>query len=54
MDTDTDVCYAERSREGYWTCDVPGGCSECRRLAHEARDKYILLEWATERTAHEA
>jgi hypothetical protein len=36
-------CYAARTREGYWNCDVPGGCTDCRRLAREINDRDV--EW---------
>lgn len=29
-------CYAARTGEGYWTCDVPGYCTDCAALADEA------------------
>lgn len=31
-------CHAARTGEGYWTCDVPGGCTDCRALAAELGD----------------
>lgn len=38
-------CHAARTGEGYWTCDVPGGCPDCRRLAIELDDKATLDTW---------
>jgi hypothetical protein len=31
-------CYAARTGEGYWTCDVEGRCVDCRSLAAELID----------------
>lgn len=45
----TEGCYAAISTEGYWTCDVPGGCRDCRSLARSAEDDYQLDEWKAER-----
>jgi hypothetical protein len=39
------ICYAARTGEGYWTCDVPGGCTDCRALARELGDRDV--EWVT-------
>lgn len=39
------ACYAARSGEGYWTCDVPGGCPDCRSLATEINDTAQLDAW---------
>lgn len=30
---------------GYWNCDVPGGCSDCRSLAREIGDADQLAAW---------
>lgn len=38
-------CHAARTGEGYWTCDVPGGCVDCRALAAEIDDRDV--EWFT-------
>lgn len=42
------VCNAERTGEGYWTCDTPGGCPGCREIAASAGDRDQLAEWAQE------
>lgn len=34
---------------GYWECDVPGGCADCRRIARAAEDWGLLEEWRLER-----
>jgi hypothetical protein len=31
-------CQAARTGAGYWTCDTPGGCPDCRALAAELGD----------------
>lgn len=38
-------CYAATSGEGYWTCDTPGGCPDCRALAREINDTEQLATW---------
>lgn len=38
-------CSAARTGEGYWTCDQPGGCDDCRRLAVEIDDHEQLSVW---------
>lgn len=35
---DKQPCHAARTGNGYWTCDHPGGCTDCRALAAEADD----------------
>jgi hypothetical protein len=42
---DTTECHAARASEGYWTCDVPGGCSDCRALAREIDDTEQIVRW---------
>lgn len=39
-------CHAARTGEGYWTCDVPGGCSDCRALAREIDDTDQIAQWS--------
>lgn len=34
--------------EGYWRCDVAGGCADCRALARAAADDDQLEEWEAE------
>lgn len=41
-------CSAEITTEGYWTCDIVGGCTDCRRIAEGDTD--LLTEWKAERT----
>lgn len=41
-------CSAARTGDGYWTCDVPGGCPDCRTLALELNDRETFAP--TERT----
>lgn len=41
-------CSAAITGDGYWTCDVPGGCTDCRRLARAIDDKYQLAIWREE------
>lgn len=36
---------------GYWYCDVPGGCRGCRHLARDIEDWDQVLEWNEERKA---
>lgn len=45
---EADECSAARTREGYWTCDVPGGCDDCRQIARDGRDWYQFKIWAEE------
>ena len=33
---------------GYWYCDLPGGCPDCRALATEAGDGAQLAAWKAE------
>lgn len=42
-------CHAARTGAGYWTCDVRGGCSDCRALAREIGDTEQLAEWKAEK-----
>lgn len=42
-------CHAARTGEGYWTCDVPGGCADCRALAAEIDDTEQIAAWDAER-----
>ena len=42
-------CNAALSGQGYWTCDVPGGCSDCRSLAREINDTEQIATWNAER-----
>ena len=42
-------CHAARTGEGYWTCDVPGGCGDCRTLAVEIEDRAQIAAWDAER-----
>jgi hypothetical protein len=44
-----DECSATKTTMGYWTCDVPGGCSDCRAIAREANDTEQLAVWDAER-----
>lgn len=44
-------CRAARTGEGYWTCDVPGGCGDCRHLAVALPDPDQIAEWNAERAA---
>lgn len=41
-------CNAALSGAGYWTCDVPGGCKDCRALAREIDDQEQLQTWKDE------
>lgn len=41
--------HAARTGEGYWTCDVPGGCADCRDLASEIDDDEQINEWDAQR-----
>lgn len=45
----TEVCAAAISGQGYWTCDVVGGCDDCRRIARSANDVEVLNDWNAER-----
>lgn len=45
------VCNAERTGEGYWTCDVPGGCPGCRHLAMMIEDPAQFRAWDEELAA---
>lgn len=47
-------CHAARSGEGYWTCDVLGGCSDCRSLAREISDLDTIAFWDSEKAAQPA
>lgn len=47
-----DACSAAATGLGYWTCDVHGGCSDCRSIARSANDRDLLNEWDAERAAH--
>jgi hypothetical protein len=42
-------CSAAKTGLGYWTCDVPGGCRDCRVIAIEANDTEQLATWNAER-----
>lgn len=42
-------CSAESSGEGYWTCDVLGGCPGCRELARSLDDLDQIAEWDNDR-----
>lgn len=47
----TILCSAEISGYGYWTCDVHGGCPDCRRLAYDAQDEMQLALWNAQRSS---
>jgi hypothetical protein len=47
--TNNTPCYAETTGNGYWTCDVTGGCSGCRQIARDTEDFDQLREWSVER-----
>ena len=34
--------------EGYWHCDVPGGCEDCYRLAVDIEDDGLVEDWDQE------
>ena len=48
-------CNAETSGEGYWTCNVEGGCPGCYQLAIESARTFgpdeALEEWQAARKA---
>lgn len=48
MPTTTTTCAGDGT--GYWNCDVPGGCADCRSLAREIEDTEQLSVWAEERS----
>lgn len=39
----SEPCHAARTGEGYWTCDIPGGCVDCRALAAEIGDTVSII-----------
>lgn len=47
----TTRCIAAVTGNGYWVCDVLGGCRGCRDLALGAEDKEQLKAWLIERSA---
>lgn len=47
----TTKCHAAETGEGYWTCDVVGGCRGCRFLARDAEDFSVLAEWSEDAVA---
>ena len=49
--SNTTKCFAAVHGNGYWTCDVVGGCQGCRFLARGLDDKDQLKEWLIERSA---
>ena len=50
----TTLCSAAVSGAGYWTCDVVGGCGDCRHLAVEIQDAEQIAQWDAARAAGKA
>lgn len=48
------LCSAALTGNGYWTCDVVGGCRDCRLLARAIGDTETLDGWKDEKRYNEA
>lgn len=50
LDTLAPTCAGDGN--GYWLCDVPGGCVGCRELATAIDDADQLAEWKEAKRLH--